>query len=121
HETLEEPILGIGGGQLWKYDSSGAGNLFLQMGGFQKVYETAGPTDLGLISATGGLQNFFVSAGGYAYMTSGPALYVISGAHYVYAYANNASDVAYHYDGTEASALVMSGTAYSLMLGSDHG
>jgi hypothetical protein len=102
-------------------DAAGHGSLFLTLSGFTKEYALMGHADSGLILGTGGLQNFFVSAGGYAYMTSGDGFYDISGSQYVYGFANNASDVAYHYDGSAASALVMSGIAYSFMLGTDKG
>jgi hypothetical protein len=95
--------------------------LFLTLQGFLKQYVFAGHADTGLITGTAGPQNFFVSAGGYAYMTSGDGFYSIGGAKYVYGFAANRADVAYHYDGSGASALVMSGPAYSFMLGTDHG
>src|SRR5262249_7573195 len=107
--------------QLYRNDAAGNGVLFLTLEGFLKQYTFAGHADTGLIIATSGPQNFFVSAGGYAYMTADPAFYYVGGAKYVYGFAVNSYDVAYHYDGSEASALVMSGTAYSFMLGTDHG
>jgi hypothetical protein len=121
HETVEEVILGGGAGQLYRVDASGNGSLFLTLSGFTKEYAIMGHADSGLIVGTSGVQNFFVSAGSYAYMTSGAGFYDISGANNVYGFANNSSDVAYHYDGSGASALVMSGIAYSFMLGTDHG
>jgi hypothetical protein len=121
HETQEEVILGGGAGQLYRIAAGGNGSPFLTLSGFTQEYALMGHADSGLILATAGVQNFFVSAGSYAYMTSGSGFYDISGAQYVYGFANNANDVAYHYDGSGASALVMSGTAYSFMLGTDKG
>jgi hypothetical protein len=43
------------------------------------------------------------------------------GAGYVYGYAAGSIDYAYHYDGSRPSALVVSGTAYSFMTGTDKG
>src|SRR5205085_9098943 len=42
-------------------------------------------------------------------------------ARYVYSYALGSADFAYHYDGAGPSAYVVSGTAYSLMTGTDGG
>jgi hypothetical protein len=122
HETQEAVLFGSGGyGQLYTVDAHGNGAFFLTLAGFTHESAAMGPADSGLVIATSGVQNFFVSSGGYAYMDSGDAFYGVSGAKYVYGLAVNSYDVAYHYDGTGASALVMSGTAYSLMLGTDHG
>jgi hypothetical protein len=122
HETLEEVVIGAGGyGQLYKVNASGNGTLFMQLAGFTTEYASMGHADSGLILGTAGVQNTFVSSGGTAYMISGSASYTIAGALYVYGYAVNPYDVAYHSDGSGPSALVMSGTAYSFMLGTDNG
>jgi hypothetical protein len=121
HETQEEVILGGRAAQLYRVNAAGNGTLFLTLSGFAKEYATMGRADNGLVTGTTGPQNTLVSAGGYAYMTSGNDFYDISGAKYVYGVAVNSYDVAYHYDGSGPSALVISGIAYSFMLGTDHG
>jgi RHS repeat-associated protein len=122
HETSEGLIIGAGGyGQLYRTGADANSVLFLTLQGFPKQYVFAGHADTGLIIGTAGPQNFFVSAGAYAYLTAGDGFYYVGGARYVYGFAANRTDVAYHYDGSGPSALVMSGTAYSFMLGTDHG
>jgi hypothetical protein len=121
HETAEEIVLGGSGGTLYRTDASGNTVSFMQLSGFTGIYAYAGHADAGVITGTPGLTNIFVSAGAYAYMDSGPVnLYYIGGARYVYGYAAGTGDYAYHYDGSGASALVISGTAYSFMLGTDN-
>ena len=85
------------------------------------IMDSGQATNIIQVYGTAGVANTFVSAGSYAYMNSGNAFYYISGAKYVYGYAANNTDVAYHYDGSGASALVMSGVQYSFMEGTDHG
>jgi hypothetical protein len=121
HETAEGLMIGGGAGHLSTVDAQGNTHLLAQLGGFAGIYGFLGPADGGIILATAGEANTFVSAGGYAYMDSSPGFYFIGGAKYVYGVAAGAGDVAYHYDGSGPSALVVSGTAYSLMLGTDHG
>jgi hypothetical protein len=121
HETQENLILGGGSMQMQKLDSGGNAFTFLQLVGFHSISATGGPTDTGLITGTAGVQNTFVSAGGYAYMNSGSAFYYINGTRYVYGFAANTGDIAYHYDGSGPSAVVMSGVAYSFMIGTDNG
>jgi hypothetical protein len=122
HETAEAVILGSGGaGELNKVDAQGNSVPLLTLSGFTNDSASMGPADTALIVATTAVQNFFVSAGSYAYMNAGTAFYGITGAKYVYALAVNTSDVAYHYDGSGPSALVVSGTAYSFMQGTDKG
>jgi uncharacterized protein (TIGR03118 family) len=121
HETEESIILGIGGGLVQKVDGQGNAHNFLTMSGFKTVVSNAGKADPGLIVGTSGVANTFVSAGSYAYMNSGSAFYDISGARYVYGLAVNSFDVAYQYDGSGPSAFVVSGTAYSFMIGTDGG
>jgi hypothetical protein len=120
HETQELLFIGAGGGQLWRTDGQGNSGQFLQMNGFTTVVAYAGHADGGLITGTAGAQNTFVSAGGYAYMNSGKAFYEILGAQYVYGYAASAGDKAFHYDGSGPTAFVVSGTAYSFMIGTDN-
>ena len=115
HETAETVTMGNGAGMVQSTD------FLLQFNGFSTVYAVVGHADAGLINGTTGMQNVFVSAGSYSYMTSGSAFYYITGAKYVYGYSTGAGDMAYHYDGSGPSALVMSGTAYSFMLGTDNG
>jgi len=114
-------VLGNGGGQLQKLDASGNLVPFVLLNNFTAVYAFTGHDDTGLMNGTPGVQNVFVSAGAYCYMSSGSGFYLISGARYVYAYATGAGDIAYHYDGSGASALVISGVAYSFMQGTDGG
>ena len=121
HETAEIITMGNGAGMVQKTDIYGNGINFLQFSGFRTVFATVGHADAGLINGTPGMQNVFVSAGAYSYMTSGSAFYYINGAKYVYGYSVNAGDAAYHYDGSGPSVLVDSGTAYSFMLGTDKG
>jgi hypothetical protein len=122
HETVEEAIIGAGGtGTLYRTDAAGNQSVFMTLSGFTHEYDYAGSADPGLIIGTAGTQNFFVSAGAYAYMNSGSAFYFIGGAKYVYGFSANTYDVAYHYDGSGASALVISGVAYSFMVGTDKG
>jgi hypothetical protein len=121
HETQENMIVGGGSTQMQKVDSQGHPFTFLQLAGFQSITANAGPNDTGLITGTAGVTNTFVSAGNYAYMNSGAAFYMISGARYVYGFAAGAGDIAYHYDGSGPSALVISGIAYSFMIGTDNG
>jgi hypothetical protein len=116
HETAEQVVLGGSAGQLYR-----AGVLFAQLSGFSTIAAVMGQADYGTILGTAGVQNTFVSAGGYAYMDSGTAIYSITGAQYVYGRAANTYDTAYHYDGSGASFLQISGTAYSFMLGTDNG
>jgi hypothetical protein len=115
-ETAEQVIFGAGAGQLYR-----GGVLFAQLAGFSTIAAAMGPADYGTILGTSGVQNTFVSSGSYAYMDSGTAIYSISGAQYVYGRAANAFDTAYHYDGSGASFVQFSGTAYSFMLGTDRG
>jgi hypothetical protein len=121
HETAEGLMIGGGAGQLSKVDAQGATQLLAQLSGFAGIYGFLGPADGGIILGAAGGANTFVSAGGYAYMDSSPGFYFIGGAKYVYGLAAGAGDVAYHYDGSGPSALVISGTAYSFMTGTDKG
>jgi len=120
HATSEIVSLGQGTGQIYKYDTSGNLYPFLQMTGFGSAYATLGLADQGQLLATYGVQNTFVSAGSYSYMSSPVSFYHISGSPNVYAYAAGPTDVAYHYDGTGASSFVVSGTAYTSMTGLDN-
>ena len=121
HETSEAVTIGDGGASVQKLDAAGNATDFLSLSGFQTVFAVAGNTDEGFIAGTPGISNVFVGAGGYAYMNSGADFYYLKGAKYVYSYALSANDYAYQYDGSDASAYVVSGTAYSLMLGTDGG
>jgi hypothetical protein len=119
HETKETVIIGNGAGQLYRV-VGGTSALFLTLSGFTHTWAMAGHADSGEIVGTPGVQNFFVSSGGNAYMDSGSALYDVAGASSVFASAANANDAAYHYDGSGPSELIISGTAYSLMEGTDN-
>jgi RHS repeat-associated protein len=121
HETGEWVEIGDGFALVQKIDAAGNVIPFLQLGGFTTIYATLGHDDPGVIVGTPGITNTFVSAGGYSYMNSGSAFYVMIGAKYVYAYSAGPSDVAYHYDGSGPSAYLVSGTAYSFMMGTDQG
>src|SRR5205085_8807843 len=67
-------------------------------------------------------RNVFVSAGHYAYMYGPNYFHYVTGPKYVYAYSlNSDDDFAYHYDGSGPSVYVVSGSAYSFMLGTDQG
>jgi len=121
HETGEAVVIGDGFALVEKLDAGGNPLPFLQIGGFTTIYATAGHADPSVIAATPGVQNTFVSAGGYSYIDSGSAFYLMTGAKYVYSYAVGQGDMAIHYDGSGPSAYVVAGTAYSLMLGTDNG
>ena len=120
-ETSEIVSLGQGGGHIYKYDANGSTYVFLRMTGFATAYASLGVADQGQLLASYGVQNTFVSAGSYSYLSSPGSFYHISGSPYVYAYAAGPSDVAYHYDGSAASTFVVSGTAYSYVFGTDNG
>jgi large repetitive protein len=120
HETQELLVFGNHSGQLWKVSAQGNSALFLQVSGFGTLVAYAGHADGGVISGTPNVPNSFASAGSYAYMNSGSAFYEILGAQYVYGYAANATDQAFHYDGSGPTAYVVSGTAYSFMIGTDN-
>jgi hypothetical protein len=90
----------------------------LDFSGFATVYGYMGRGDTGVLNATPGEQNTFVSAGTYSYLTNLNSFYLISGASHVYSYAAGPRDAAYHYDGSGPDAvghstLFMSGTDYS--------
>jgi len=120
-ETTEAVTVGNGGGRVQTFDPKGNVQDFVTLSGFQTVYAVAGSADEGFIAGTPGIANVFVGAGNYAYMNSGPAFYYLAGAKYVYSYALSGADFAYEYDGSGPSAYVASGTAYAMMLGTDHG
>ncbi len=112
------------GARVQHYDAQGNLGDFLVVTGVQSVYATAGAADEGFLDATPGTRNVFVGVGGSAYMDTGwygENVYSISGAPYVYSYALSGMDSAYQYDGSGASYYVVSGTAYSFMLGTDGG
>src|SRR5207237_4989714 len=112
------------GGRVQRLDASGNATDFVTLTGFESVFANASAADQGFIDATAGVKNVFVGAGGYAYMNTGDhaeRFYYLKGAQYVYSYALSALDYAYQYDGSGPSAFTVSGTAYSLMLGTDGG
>ena len=103
-----------------RYDAGNQAYSFMLFSGFATESALLSHVDTGLMYDAAG-QNTFVTAGSYCYMDGPGYFHYISGAKYVYGFAANSYDVAYHYDGSGASALVVSGTAYSFMLGTDHG
>jgi hypothetical protein len=121
HETREQVALSPAGGVLRKYDAHNNPVAFLQLSGVNNIYAYMGHADTGLMSGSAG-NDSFVSAGYYAYM-SGPGYYnLISGAQSVVATAGQGgNDQAIQYDGSGPSTYTASGTAYSLMTGTDHG
>jgi hypothetical protein len=121
HETAERVTIGNGRGSVQPLDANGNAMGFLALSGFQAVFAVAGLADQGFIACTPGVSNVFVGAGNYAYMNTGANFYYLKGAQYVYSYALSPSDYAYQYDGSGASYFVVSGTAYSFMLGTDQG
>jgi parallel beta-helix repeat protein len=122
HETVEFISLGRGIGGVTKYNSAGQPSSFMQLANFGTSYAYAGPADGGAIQGSPSSRNTFVSAGVYSYMTSAGEFHLISGAGYVYGYSGGRTDdVAYHYDGSGASTLVLVGTDYSYMVGTDQG
>ncbi len=116
-ETAEVLTLGEGGGSVARAGAA----AFLTFSNFSTVYASAGQADEALIVGTPGVLNTLVGIGGQAYMSSGAAFYYVSGARYVYGYAAGPYDAVYNYDGSGPSIYVVSGTAYSFMLGSDVG
>jgi hypothetical protein len=128
HETQQAVLLGPAqaDGRTWGWlyqvaPGAAQGSLFVALTGFANQYAFMGPSDTGMLAGAAGIQNTYITAGGYASMTNSGGFGFISGARYVYGYAANATDIACHYDGSAGSALVMSGTAYSFMLGTDNG
>ncbi len=121
HETSEIVALGEVGGWVYKFDAFGNAYLFLQASGFATEYAALGRADSGQLLASYLVANTLVTAGGYSYLSSPGAFYYIHGGAYVDGYAVTPADVAYHYDGSGPSVLVLSGSAYSLMLGTDQG
>jgi uncharacterized repeat protein (TIGR01451 family) len=127
HETRESAWMRSGGGVLYKHDAAGNAISLLQLDGFAAGYAYLGREDFGVISGTAGRRNTLVSGGtsalgSYSYMKTDDMLTsFIEGGAYVYAYAAGPNDIAYLYDGDGPSALVMSGTAYSYMTGTNHG
>ena len=121
HETAEAVTVGNTGGKVQKLDANGNPTDFMALSGFQTEFAVAGPADEGFIVCTPGVSNVFVGAGGYAYMNTGASFYYLAGARYVYGYALSTADFAYQYDGSGSTSYVVSGTAYSMMLGTDNG
>ena len=123
HETAEAVTVGAGA-KVQKLDANGDASDFMSLNDFQTIFAVAGSADQGFINSTPGVKNVFVGAGGYAYMNTGnnaEDFYYLAGAKFVYSYASGPGDFAYQYDGSGASVYVVSGTAYSFMLGSDNG
>lgn len=121
-ETTEFDDLGPGNsGEILKYDGSGKVFSFLEYHNFDTSYAIAGRADAGQLVGTFGLSNAFVTAGVYSYISAPGQFHYITGAAYVYGYATGSRDVAYHTDGSAASTFIVSGTAYSLMFGTDNG
>jgi hypothetical protein len=124
HETVEAVRVGDGGAKVQKLDAQGGIHDFLTLTGVQNAYALAGPADQGFIDSTPGVKNVFVGAGSYAYMNTGNSaedFYYIKGAKFVYGYASGPGDFAYQYDGSGPSYFTVSGTAYSIMIGTDSG
>jgi hypothetical protein len=118
HETAESVALGQGGGHLYR---AGEATAFLRLSGFANAYGYLGHADGGALLASAGQANQFVTTPAYAYLTTPATMYFIGGAASVYGYAANATDVAYHYDGSSPSTFIVSGTAFSAMMGKDNG
>jgi hypothetical protein len=122
HESHETVWMRPGGGILYKYNGGGNASPFVQLNGFATSYAYVGPADDAEVTGvTGsGVENFFVTGGGYSYVVGGGEFHFVSGARYVYGYAANAADQAWHYDSAGGlNAFVASGNAYSYMSGSD--
>jgi hypothetical protein len=125
HDTAEVVSLGAHGGAVLRYQNgNGPLTTFIQLSGFSNLFAYVGQADFGMLMGTPGGPNNFVSAGGYSYMNSGPGIgfhYQITGAPTIFAYSADPSDVASQYDGSDASTYTVSGSAYSIMSGTDQG
>jgi hypothetical protein len=133
----EYAVLGNSSGTLYRNAASGTTEV-IGLSGFHSLYAYLTHNDAGTIVGTHasasapGLYNSFVSNGATSYMDSGTpaqfaanatAYYQISGANYVYGYSvAGQADLASHYDdGAAHSTMLVSGTAYSYMSGTDKG
>jgi hypothetical protein len=122
HETLEQALLGPGGGILQKFDAGGNPFTFMQLLHFSKISAFMGSADSAQLTGSSAVVNTFVSAGLTSYM-SGTGYYdYVSGAPSVTATsANPAHDFAYQYDGSGASTYTAQGVTSSTMTGLDKG
>jgi hypothetical protein len=132
--AIESVILSSNSGTLYRVNPNGTFAEVIELGGFHSLSAQLTHDDYGTIVGTSGLINRFVSNGASSYMNSGTqaqldqldqgvqnatANYFITGANYVYGYSVGAADIAFHYDGSGPSTLVLSGTFDSYMSGTD--
>jgi hypothetical protein len=121
HETVERLTLTSTSGDLQKLDASGAAHNFLQLNGFSKISATMGHADSGVFYDSPG-DDKFVTSGLTSSMTGPGYANSITGAGHTYGYSiNGGHDTATHYDGSGPSTYIASGSAYTLMQGTDNG
>ncbi len=121
HETAEQVLLGSGGATLEKLNGQGTAAPFVSLTGFQDLFAIAGQADQGAIIGTAGVFNYFAGYGSYAFMSTGPAFYYVSGASSVVGYSEDYYDWGINYDGSGPSYYTAAGTLLSEMSGTDHG
>jgi hypothetical protein len=122
HETRETAWMRPGGGILYRYNAGGSPITFLQLSGFTISYAYVGRADDAQVTGVkgSGVENIFATGGDYSYVVGGGEFHLVSGARYVYGYAANAADQAWHYDSAGGlDAFVAWGNAYSYISGSD--
>jgi hypothetical protein len=128
-ETQELLSLFETGGILERF-SNGNFNSFLSLTNIATIYATMGPGDVGILQGIAGMANTFVGAGSYSYLENANTFAYITGAPYLYANAASPNDVAYQYDGSGPSNLVLMGpsptpglllNSVSTMTGTDNG
>ncbi len=119
HETTELAAFGAGGGVLDRVNASGSAVSFLYVNSFAKVTLNMGRADVASLFADPSQANTYTTAGLTATMAGSNYSYQVNGAGAVYGYAASARDRSYQNDGSGASTYTVSGTAFSVMQGTD--